>query len=364
MNVPTQRERLAQKYGDEEDLFYLPENFFDVIDELPGIIRERASTYYPEIGHRPFLVREKAVSRSTYPIFAYQISAAGFVRDIYVKFAPVYPQKNEGLVEYENLQLIWKNFRKDGGYGSPKPLDFIHELNALVVEGVPGVPFLGILLRDNWYSASSLKRKNLERIVARCGYWLREFHQAAGIESVPCGDIHAWLPREDLTDCLPCKRLTRSARDILNNLSGMDWRGMVLPVSRIHGDLALDNILTDGQTVNVLDVSYNKRDAIYADVASFLANLLTVNTMPKHPLYDSRQVRNLSRAFLAAYGIEDFRNHTVLLKAYLVRAVLTRCVEQRSSIEARIHERLRYIPMIYLHLKYYRILTEIDKRLF
>lgn len=356
-------EHLEERYGSDEDLSYLPENFFEMVDELPKFIRSRVAVYYPEIGQIPCSVRNMAVMHSTYPIFAFRIASPGFVKDIYVKFAPVYPHKNEGLVEYNNLQQVHKCFHKGRGYCSPRPLEFIHELNALVTEGVAGVPFREVLLRDNWIGASDCKRNNLKQIVQRCGYWLREFHEAGGIEFVPFeleGEKGGVVPTGKPGNMPRSGQISGWVNErIKASIDGFP-RNAPIPVSRVHGDLALDNILVNGQDINVLDVSYDKKDLIFEDVASFLANLVTINTLPMHPLYNLNYVGELNNSFLAAYGILDYPDHGPLLRACLIKAVFGRFESQVKSLKSRIPGRLCLIPMVYLRRKYDRILNNIS----
>jgi hypothetical protein len=356
------RARLERRYGKDEDLSYLPINFFDIVGDLPEVIKSRIAKYYPQVGKQPFSIQEMAIPHSSYPIFAYRIETPTFVKEIYVKFAPIYPHKNEGLVEYDNLRRIDECFQKGRGYGSPKPLEFIPELNALITEGVAGINLRAVLLRDNWIGASSVRRANLKQIIEKCGYWLREFHETIGIELEPfeAKFDKYWMTSWDLLGpCLFGHRTADRVRLAVQQL--IDWRPnkMMLPVSPKHGDMALDNILVDSHEINVLDVSYGNRDVIFNDIACFLAGLRTINNLPRHVLFDFGYARELSRVFLSAYGIVDFQHDKTMLQLYSINAVLERFCEHGKTLRLKFGEKLGRVLTARLCRKYSRILSDV-----
>lgn len=356
--------RLIRRYGDEEDLSYLPRDFFSVVDELPRFLASRIAKYYPEVAQRNPSMREIPIAHSSYPIFAYRIQAPGFSRNVYIKFAPVFPDKNEGLVEYENLQRIHDHFPRGRGYGSPKPLEFIPEWNALITEGVRGTSLRTRLLRANWLGASAARRGELKRIVERCGHWLREFHSINGIEWIrgaPKFEL-GWMASWDrLRHWLSEAEAGDRIRDDVQRIIDDRWGVLNLPVSRKHGDLALDNILVYEGDINVLDVSYADRDALFNDVAHFVANIRTVNSLPRHVLFDRRYARTLSDIFLKAYGVSDYPDGYESLRPYLINAMLERFTVQASAIRTRFGDKLSGILTALLCRTYARLLCDIEQ---
>ena len=350
--------QLEERFGSNEELGYLPSNFIEIVNGLPRLIDRRVISYYPELQNREYLIRELSVPHSSYPIFAFQVVAGAFSRNIYVKFAPIYPQKNEGLVEYENLCLIDEQFPKGQEYGSPKPLEFIADLNALVMEGVEGIAFRKILLRNNWLGAWPAPRSVLKAIVQRCGRWLRDFHRINGIE---CTSIETPLKSSMLLTWQRIKpgfsdsQLALQVQKIIESRPAVS----VMPGSRKHGDLALDNILVDKKSINVLDVSYTDRDVIYRDVAFFVANLRTINNLPFHLFFDFGYARQLCGDFLSAYGISEFLDGNATLQFYVIEAILGRFESQANTIKAKLGSASGDFLVRYLCRKYSRILGEV-----
>lgn len=356
--------RLVRVFGDDEDLSYLPPNFFDIVDQLPSTLLARIPRYYPEVGRQKFSIREVPIRHSSYPIFAYRIQAASFAKDIYVKFAPVFSEKNEGLVEYENLKRVHDEFPKGQGYGSPRPLEFIPEISALITEGVEGISLRATLLRANWLGASAKRRADLKRIVERCGYWLRTFHSMYGVELVECqpsfrpawvgswDHLRPWLAESEIGD-----RVQHDVQRIASN----QWDRVSLPVSRKHGDLALDNILVHECRISVLDVSYADRAGIFSDLAHFVANLLTVNSFPRYVLFDTGYARELSGLFLSAYGVSEYTNSHALLRPYLIDAMLERFATQTAAVRAKLGDKLAGAIIVPLCRKYAKLLCEVAR---
>ena len=144
-------------------------------------VTEKAGEYFPGIDREKLESECRPFSeRSTYPLYLCRLSDSDGARPVagaIVKFAPVHPDNNEGLTEFEHLKMLHEKLGSDGPLRVPRPLDFYSDLNALVTEEVRGERFSRILLRDTSYFTGQERRQMLHQTIDWCGQWLAEFHR-------------------------------------------------------------------------------------------------------------------------------------------------------------------------------------------
>jgi len=331
------QERIRWLFGDAEDLGYLDPSILDREEEFRRRIEQNAGSYFSEFEGQPREVRGGLVSGSTYPILKYTVRSGGLARDVYVKFAPVEEGRNEGRIEFENLRRLESCWEGSGNYRSPRALDYWDDVNALLSEGVPGSPLLGVLLRENTRYARREVRQRLSSIVSSCGKWLRNYHVSGGIEYTGnAGEVidHLSESIDYMHTAGVGAKILDEARSLVAELARR-CRSVAVPVSIRHGDIAFDNILVDRENVYVIDLSYETRGVTYADVAQFCIGLETINYLPRHFLYDMEVVSALQDAFLSAYGLEAGEARSVLALYWILEAG-RRMKQQMQSLGHRV----------------------------
>jgi Ser/Thr protein kinase RdoA (MazF antagonist) len=307
-------------------------------------VTEKAGEYFPGVDREKLETECRPFSeRSTYPLYLCRLNRAGGtgpVAGAVVKFAPVHPDNNEGLTEFEHLKLLHDKLGDDGALRVPRPLDFYGDVNALVTEEVKGERFSRILLRDTGYFTSGDRRQTLHLTIDRCGQWLARFHELTG-----CGKANAFdTPfREGLNHRIRIlKRFgfpVGTEKRISDTVSALEEYGSRVhaPFADLHGDFGPQNVHVGDNWICVFDLSYARQAPVFDDITYFLVTLETVNPFPRQPFFKRRSAMALRAPFLQGYfGVGPIdRKTSIFLEGYYLKALLYRCVKQRRNVGRR-----------------------------
>lgn len=217
-------------------------------------------------------------------------------------------------MEYRELSRAYQYFTASGGECSViRPLDYLEEINALVMERASGDDLGRLVTR----SAMAPENQFL-----RCGRWLRRYHRE--VHSCTTRRWSADEYRTRIADRLAALRAHGVRPAALDSLAtgifGRTTRQAAreVPVSVLHGDFKLRHVWAASDKIQVLDFGNVHAGDCYEDVAAFLVELelLTLAT----PVTRHAVVARCAAAFLGGYLGDELR--PPMLSYYLVDALL------------------------------------------
>lgn len=315
-----------------EDLSHLPKDFPAVAATVPGRLRSNAVEYFPELVGKDFALTTLEQRMSSYPMLHFAINAQGVKKGMFVKFAPFADGYNEGLDEYNNLRRMEKALSGKGlPYSSPRPLDFWHDIQALVMEEFYGKPLKDVLFSKNTMGARQATRDYLAGLTGLVGQWLNCYHHAGGLKKEPF-DGHfserAVSAVKELKEAGFTGRPLKEAEDAIGMVRTLarDSRAKA-DIAPAHGDIALDNVLVRDNSVCVLDLSYRKTAPVYEDVAAFSTALETINPYPSSVAWSYQGAKALKASFIKAYfmGRGLSKDEALMLNGYTLTEMMRRC---------------------------------------
>lgn len=200
--------------------------------------------------------------------------------------------------QFDALNLLWDDFSQSQRFKIPRPLDFLPDLPAIVMEEVRGCSVQELV---RWASWRHWTREKAATACQYCGEWLQHFH---AVTRVAQGQLDASEKHKSLQlgvaqlikygfRAETCKYLEAKIVLLVRILSEQNEQR-----SLVHGDFTVDNVLLDGNITTVLDVEGRYRNLIYHDMASFLNSLALVGL--GLPMRES-VLRVCSEAFLLGY---------------------------------------------------------------
>ena len=306
-------------------------------------IEERAASYYPVFKGTEMELRQLPFrENSTYPIYLFEMRAreADFpVCKIVVKFAPVFPENNEGQTEYENmLRFHHSSNPNDPELGYVRPLDFIFETNALVSEYVDAERFAPWFMRACCFGASPATRRDLRERVRRAGSWLAAMHARTAGETLRLGDSSFdETTKRVLAGLGEAGLLSRQLSRVNAFLGKIAPRvaNLPAPYALIHGDYGPQNMAFARKRVYVFDLQRNFNEVIFHDLAFFLVTLKTVIPYPRYPRFSRRCALSLEQPFLQGYFAQELDGQQQLtLHLFYLRNLLERALKQYLKTSA------------------------------
>jgi hypothetical protein len=306
-----------------------------VATDVTGQLRERVSGYFPELaGHQPHIRLVTQRNRLNSVLCAFVVSTDAGDQRLLVKFArdrtaarstvngaansrprlfPMPDSDRKTELEFSALSRIRDHFigLHDSRFGVLRPLDYLREQRALVLEHVLH-PSLSRLLTKS--CRFTLRRTNLETAIRNAGAWLRVYHRLPGL-------AHTRDRHETRSDFL------QSVGEFVSFLaaanSDTQWIGSIaaqvesaadsmlpqmLPLGMSHGDFAPRNIfLGPGEQVIVFDTLARWRAPIYEDIAHFLIalKLARAQVYSLGCAFSETMIARYERAFLRGYFEDD-----------------------------------------------------------
>jgi len=292
------------------------------------ILLERISSnlnlYYPGIDSAELLSVEgpRQFKYST----VYLIRFRGAPRRVLIK---VFRGEVEmALLQYETLKVLWPLFSDEcRGLTVPRPLDLFADLNAIVMEEIPGRNLKELIHRSRWH----LSHHTLEAF-KKSGMWLRQFHHFGNNgnkkdkDVLKCEEVLEEI-REQLKKCVEYSFDQRLAAEISNFLVS-EVHGIAQheePVSYLHGDFKIDNVLVSDQDVSAVDFSIRRRNLIHYDLASFCNSIDLIRMDPQHLLISNGSLGRAKEIFLLGYfGGEAYSMRKI--EVFQVIGLIAKCL--------------------------------------
>ena len=266
-------------------------------EKLRNRIAERAAFYFPDFTG-PIEVRiSRRAQRSNSKIYEIQVRARQHgSRRIVVKASA------SARREYEQLKTLWEEFSVHSTFGTVRPLDYLDEGPAFVMEAIGGASLQTLFPRWYWRAADVEQAESASHLAGR---WLRLYHKISTTSPVVSVDVvtkvadfqRTW---KDLAAVGFNQKTGEKISSLLHTLAD-DLNGKSFPRVRVHGDFSIDNVWLDQGRVVVLDISGAHRNMSELDIAAFLNSLLLLRFGGWISL---RTFRLLRAAFLNGYGDE------------------------------------------------------------
>ena len=304
------------------------------LEQTLPILIARAEKYFPEFrSGRVQIQQYPLVDRSTYPIHLLELRQGSLRRRIVVKFAPVFPENNEGNTEFNNMTRLWNAARRtDTGVGFVRALDFIGETNALVTEFVDASRLSPLVVRSACYGNPQASVDAVVEAVRLAGRWLRAMHSATSSGTLSLENTRFLGEFERLLDASAKLALLRRwlPRIRLFLESAMPKVGCFeAPMALVHGDFGPQNMALADAKLFVFDLQRDYLEVIYHDLAYFLVTLRTLNPYPRHLLFSRRKILRLAEPFLRGYfGRELQTRERILLELFCLRNLVHRALKQ------------------------------------
>jgi hypothetical protein len=317
--------------------------------ELLERVRDRAPAYFPGIDATARIDVQARWQRVYSDVYRLRIVGdTRTSRDVILKIFA------EAEIQYRAMVMAWPRFAQHPTLKMPRPLDYFPEGPAIVMEAVEGQSLQRRLPRVHWLER---RTSSAERDCRFAGQWLKFYH---GLGPLGEGHLAVGAKLEGFQEAVGKLADTGVGRqqgamwaDQLR-VDGEELRSRLLPVSRVHGDFTIDNVLLDGPRAIGLDVWAIDTNVIYHDVASFLNSLLLLRlTRPLSWSFLSR----LRSAFLHGYSGVESRDE--LAVTFLQRVGL---VDVALEIRARRPSAFSRVLLNYLMVPAMRTLAASARR--
>lgn len=331
-----------------------------VLERVRKHLLIRGRDYFPFL-RGPLAIRiEPFRKASTNPLRRFVIFDGKTQARVIAKWAPAYPNNNEGLTEY----LHYCSFTSAYAHMSPalqcpRPLAFLETDDTLLTEEYPGALMTQVLR-----SFSSLESgRRVGKSVQLSASWLSAFHQHLPSTVMPVKAAWPMIERMNpwIRNCQPASEylelLPLGIAERFQRLSeGIRRCDATCQIGELHRDFGPSNILVSNHGVTVLDAACNDLGPQLFDVATFTAYL---RILPFISPRTERFCRRLESMFLSAY-FESTSNSTHAsnrnLFSFLVIGEIFRNLDRHIRIAAAFPVAIRSISLLYLLRSYRRIL--------
>ncbi|MEK7727845.1 MAG: phosphotransferase [candidate division KSB1 bacterium] len=268
-------------------------------------------------------------------------------------------------IEYEALAAIHEYFNtmQDPRFAAIRPLDFIAEHSAVVMEEVQE-PSLRLLFAKSSRLQPWANPGDLYKCFRHAGSWLRAFHAMARRESATERDTQAqdyFLAIEKFTGLLAAALREREFFERLAQAASGSARGILpeqLPLGLTHGDYALRNLLIGPQQrVRAIDTQAKWLMPIYEDLAYFLIGLVTTwpQVLSQGLAFGSAALLRYEQEFLTGYfEREPIPWETIrLFKIKILLLKWSANLHRMQQLDSGLHARVTKLRRKLLH-RFYR----------
>ena len=293
-------------------------------------VRRRAKEYFPDVKKIEDVRIRRTRRRAYSDIYLVSIrNGRTKSRELIIKVCA------DAALQFRAMMAVWAHFAEHPCWRIPQPLDYLEDDHALVMEAVGGIPLQARIPWTFWRGESM---RSAEKDCNRAGQWLRFYHDLDRTNDfAPLDVINGRGLEETLEELLAApfnRNLHHQVASFLQLLAArLTERSH--PVSHVHGDFTVDNILVDEGHVTALDLWAVSRNIIDHDIASFLNSLLLMRLSSPAP----RSVLNqLREAFLVGYFGQGPRDESaiVLLQVKGLADVALEIIARRRSVLARL----------------------------
>jgi hypothetical protein len=257
-------------------------------------VRERVQYYFPDV-HSIREVRViNSVRRSYSNIHWVRVYADGEpCKKLIVKISET------AALQFVAMKSLWPQFDTHATWKIPRPLDYLAQDSALIMEEFAGTPLLDRLPRIFWHHGAC---QMAESDCRRAGQWLRFYHDAGrATELAPLNAEGIWPGLDETLEELEKTGFKRSLQPLMDEWFVPLVKRVVTelrPISNVHGDFTADNVMMNHESVVVLDLTAEFRKPIDLDIASFLNSILMLRLTRPVP---SAAINRMRQAFLTGY---------------------------------------------------------------
>jgi hypothetical protein len=288
-------------------------------DSLTDILKRRilakVDTYFPEENISNCIV--SCVPHNFHShnvIFLFEVLINYSVKKWIVAKVTLPEVTNEvGLVEYETIKALFNNSEMaQNNFFVPRPLDFFHDINAMLTEKIEGVSLSRLLKKENSLFASSDTISYLNSLMKDCGKFFKIYYGLNPVEKkspLPenlfyelFGKIE--LHYEYLSSRAMIQKKTNEmfvkyididkAKDRINS--------HIFELVKHHGDPRVGNFIVNGNNITILDFNFKAYDnIIHSDISTYLMSLDILSLRPKNFLFNFSNIKLFKEAFLKGY---------------------------------------------------------------
>jgi hypothetical protein len=218
----------------------------------------------------------------------------------------------EAHLQYEALQRLWPLFAAKGvNLCVPRPLALFNDMNAIVMESVPGLDLMRLVHRTRWPVRNLTVRSSLISASNAAGAWLSYFHELGRFKQVQEVKTEQILEqvKGEIELCVRAQ-FPADFADVIYKFvrSGLEE---IVPsaevLSHVHGDFKLDNIVAGDNVLAVVDILPVYYNVIFYDIASFRNSIDLLRIDPRNALISRAFLESLKDQFLAGYFRNDCR---------------------------------------------------------
>lgn len=301
-------------------------------------IKKKLLIYFPDLSNIvDYVVKGRLFKGpSSNPIFLFAIceSYSKIAKELFVKLAPVFPENNEGLTEFKLLSRL--TTRLKGNLRVVRPLDFYEDINALLTEKIDGQNLKRVLLQNNSYFSSQGAKDRVFYYIMLCAKWLRELHNLEGGGVEQLFSAENIINKSNLDKFIVSLNLPKHQRT--NVISAIDnlfshCKRIKLPITIFHGDFGPGNIIVNGDSIYVLDLSYNGKAPIYFDIGYFLVSMDTINPFPQQIFYRYSALEELKTIFLREYFGTLSKRDLYCSHVYYLKHLIDRYYIQKRRLD-------------------------------
>jgi hypothetical protein len=289
-------------------------------------IQGRVPVYFHGLGKITNLYVTRSVHRTLSEIY-YLLAEfeAGTKKRLVVKVC------DTAEAQFVAMNAMWPHFAANENWKIPRPLDYLPESSALVMEEVSGRALMELLPRFMW---GEKEVRIAETECTRIGQWLRFFHDIdRAAQPEPLNTEGRWPGLEETMCELRHAEFEKNLYPLLESfvvpLAPRAVRAP-RPIANIHGDFTVDNVMLNQQSVIVVDVCSGFRNAIDLDIASFLNSLLSLRLTRFVPWSAIERMRE--RFLFGYFGTEQSQEMTMIfLQCVGLADVALDIVQRRRS---------------------------------
>ena len=289
-------------------------------------------------------------------------------------FVKVTRPKKEGAAERERLanrvrqdyrvtELLHAQMPVADGLSVVRPVACYPEHLALVTLEARGTTLMRLLESAAQWWPSTPTLRQLDRVFERLGAWLLAFQRIpaeSGNDQLTIDKLHEYIDSR-LERLVRRKNVRFAATDRAAVLAALDARiARVVPgdrrTVRIHGDMALGNILAEGSTITLLDLAMTGIGTRYHDVTQIHMQLELLRFKPQ---FRRSVVTRLQQSLLTDFGGESVGRDPLFQVMQAIHTA-THCLslaEQHGSLPERMYNR----RIIRRHLRWLRRFADMSE---
>jgi Ser/Thr protein kinase RdoA (MazF antagonist) len=299
-------------------IVHRPSSSVDFVDEIGERIREKVASYFPDLASYGGSIDVRVSRRGGgHDSEVYEIAMVNGHRDprqLILKLHRPARAKPEEMAmqarkyaqrEYAALSFLWQEFsRRSTRLAVPRPLDYLPEYAALVVEKCQGET-LDQALRWARLRRTSSQREWLCQQVKACGEWLALFHSVTGRRGNP-SEIYQRIEGDFYDDLKTCTEVGLNP-ELASHVAMWFERKKRVAFSGdhklvgYHCDFGPYNVFLSQNRITVIDLEGLQAGIIYDDLCYFLG---MIEAMPVYHLSHELSQR-IKASFLEGYWQDE-----------------------------------------------------------